>query len=193
MEEEWRDINIHNGIFQVSNLGRVKKLEHTILKSDGRTQKCKEHMLKITNNIRSGRPCVDLRYMNKRFNVKVYRLVAEAFVYNNDPINKTCVNHIDGNVENCNANNLEWCSYSENLKHSYDYLNRPINKAKQYKRNVISTNKITNKTVEYESIEETSRNTGVSCTQIRRIATRECVNKVYIFEIPSLINEKEIL
>lgn len=192
MEEEWRDVKIHSGLFQVSNLGRVKKLEHTITKSDGTTQTYQEFILKIKNNSRSGRPCVDLRYMNKRYNVKVYRLVAEAFIYNNDPINKICVNHIDGNIENCNVNNLEWCTYSENLKHSYDYLDRPVNKPRQYKRNVISTNKITNKTAEYESIEEASRNTGVSCTQIRRISNKECINKTYIFEIPSLINENKL-
>lgn len=186
MEEEWRDVKNYDGLFQVSNLGRVKKLEHTITKSDGTEQTYKEKILKPTNNCRTGRPCIDLTHMNKRKNVKVYRLVAEAFVINEDPINKTCVNHIDGNVENCNANNLEWCTYSENLIHSYNYLDRPINKPKQPKRKVFVTDKNTNQVVEYESIEVASRMTGVSCTQIRRIAKNECINKRFAFVIPSL-------
>ena len=38
--------------------------------------------------------------------------------------NKPCVNHIDGDKENNNLNNLEWCTYSENERHSYDVLNK---------------------------------------------------------------------
>lgn len=56
----------------------------------------------------------------KRF--QVHRLVAMYFIEN--PLNKPCVNHIDGDKENNNINNLEWCTYSENERHSYDVLNK---------------------------------------------------------------------
>lgn len=58
----------------------------------------------------------------KRF--QVHRLVAMYFIENR--LNKPCVNHIDGDKENNELNNLEWCTYSENENHSYNSL-RKIN------------------------------------------------------------------
>lgn len=52
--------------------------------------------------------------------LKIHRLMAEAFVYNSDPANKTVVNHKDGNKLNYNVDNLEWVSESENNKHAIE-------------------------------------------------------------------------
>ena len=60
----------------------------------------------------------------------VHRLVAEAFIYNDDVENKTTVNHKDGDRSNNKVDNLEWSSYSENLQHAYNILDRPVNKSK---------------------------------------------------------------
>ena len=50
---------------------------------------------------------------------KVHRLVAEAFIHNDDPEKKKEVNHKDCNPSNNHVDNLEWVSRSENVKHSY--------------------------------------------------------------------------
>lgn len=63
------------------------------------------------------RPSVVEDKKKKRINRLVHRYVAKAFVSN--PYGYSEVNHIDGNKENNNADNLEWCTRQENVIHSY--------------------------------------------------------------------------
>lgn len=111
--EVWRSIPNYEGYYIVSNLGKIKSLERT-LQFGNRTRIKPEIILKpFINNC--GYECVDL-YKNKKVKkCKVHRLVASAFLDNP----KKEVNHKDGNKLNNSVINLEWCTHSENHKHSY--------------------------------------------------------------------------
>ena len=114
-EKIWRDIAGYEGLYQVSNMGRVKSLERIITRKNGRKQTIRERILKPKTK-RTGYLQVGLfngRGKEKKF--LVHRLVCGAFHEN--PENKPCVNHIDENKANNEANNLEWCTYKENNNH----------------------------------------------------------------------------
>lgn len=71
-----------------------------------------------------GYPIVSMYYKGKnehKLKTKsVHRIVAETFIYNDNPKIKNQVNHIDGNKENNAVENLEWCTNQENKKHAID-------------------------------------------------------------------------
>ena len=180
--EIWKDIEGYEGYYQVSNLARVRSLDRVIVYKNGRTKTMRGAIVKDRLNTRLGRREIHLSKNGFRKAFKVYRLVAKEFIINDDPINKTTVNHIDGNADNNIATNLEWCSYSKNLKHSYDYLNRPVNKTGK-KRVCYVYDKQLKTNEKYFSIMETAREIKISETQIRRIANKECVNERYEISI----------
>lgn len=115
MESEiWKDVAGYEGLYQVSNLGRVKSYAHLVKCRGGyRTQPSKI----LTNCYDGNYFHVTLFYKGKRNIFFVHRLVAEAFIPN--PQNKATINHIDGNKLNNNVCNLEWATYSENGKHAF--------------------------------------------------------------------------
>ena len=98
MRETWKDVVGYEGIYKVSNAGRVKS--------------------KITNKVlkqfvtKSGYCKINL-YKNKvPERCLVHRLVATAFIENNN--NYPIINHKDENPGNNRVDNLEWCTYSYN-------------------------------------------------------------------------------
>lgn len=98
--EIWKPI-LGEGMYSVSNLGRVKNHHNRLLRT----------------NIREGYPRIKLVFKGKRRNFFIHRLSAIAFIPNTE--NKQCINHIDGNKLNNRVENLEWCTNIENVQHAY--------------------------------------------------------------------------
>lgn len=69
---------------------------------------------------KGGYPQIRIRLDGKERQYSVHRLVAEAFIPN--PDNKPQVNHIDGNKQNPSADNLEWVTAKENVRHAVEVL-----------------------------------------------------------------------
>lgn len=91
---------------------------------------------------RYGYPIVSLCTTNRKAKMcTIHRLVAQAFVPN--PENKKTVNHIDGNKENNNVSNLEWCTNMENTQHGWKLgLCKTYDRKKEYNRaGIVESNK----------------------------------------------------
>lgn len=101
--EIWKDIKGYEGLYQVSNLGRVKSLKVSKIKSE-RIRKSYQQS--------SGYISIVLCKNGKAVNHKVHRLVASAFIDN--PNNLPEINHKDENKANNKVDNLEWCDSSYN-------------------------------------------------------------------------------
>lgn len=117
MTEEWRDVAGYGGRYQVSNLGRVRSLNRTIVQSNGKTQARRGRLLK-PRPTKAGYRQVHLYEEGAGANQYIHRLVLDAFV-GSAPDGTEC-NHKDGDKTNNHVDNLEWVSHTENIRHAYD-------------------------------------------------------------------------
>ena len=113
-EEVWRDIEGFEGLYQVSDQGRVKSLERKVKHWCGGERIQKERILKPSMD-KDGYLLVTLCAGGKPKTLKVHRLVCEAFHEN--PDNKPQVNHINEDKTDNRACNLEWCTCKQNVNH----------------------------------------------------------------------------
>ena len=113
MEEEiWVDICGYEGLYQVSNQGRVRSLDREIYKNNNVKQFSKSFILKFEKN--KGYNYVHLFKNGVRKRMAVHRLVAEAFIPN--PGNKPEVDHINTIRDDNRVENLHWVTPKENME-----------------------------------------------------------------------------
>lgn len=109
--EIWKDIKGYEGLYQVSNLGRVKRLLKT---------KPNRILKPVTG--RDGYLQISLSKQNHYHTQRIHRLVASAFIEN--PNHYPVVNHKDEDVTNNAAENLEWCTVQYNTRYRDAHLRR---------------------------------------------------------------------
>lgn len=107
--EVFKDIKGFQGRYEISNLGNVR---NTTTKQLLHPRPNKEGYLRIGLRKKGSR---------KIYTYFIHRLVATAFIYNDDIQSKIQVNHIDNDRANNSSENLEWCTPSYNTKQSFHY------------------------------------------------------------------------
>lgn len=114
MDEIWKDIEGYEGLYQVSNLGRIKSLKNKL------------KPFKKYSVGKVGYPYIALWKDNKQVLLYIHRLVATYFISNFE--DKKYVNHINGDKLDFSVSNLEWVSNMENCHHSINRLEKGSSK-----------------------------------------------------------------
>lgn len=141
--ETWKCIPGWENIFWVSNTGLVRNASGKILTP----AKSRGGYLRVHLNS---------KLVNKNTNISVHRLVAIAFCPN--PDNKKQINHIDGDKTNNNADNLEWCTPSENCLHKFRVLGMKQHNSRPVL--CVDTGEV------FESTADAGRAKGINCMHI---------------------------
>lgn len=188
MKEIWKDlifeengiIHDYSGIYEISNMGNIKRLEK--INKDKRSKKTiKEHFVTGTNN--NGYLLVSLCKNGRKERKLAHRLVAMVFIPNTD--NKPQINHKNGKRNDNRVENLEWCTQLENNKHAWETGLIDKEKMKKLGKKYIELNCRNNKKPvcqltkegriinKFKSIIEAEKQTGISNKHISSV----CKNK----------------
>lgn len=143
--EVWKPIRGYEGLYEVSNYGRVKSFKWN---SNGKI------LSPAKNN--KGYYFVSLSKDGKAKGHTIHRLVAEAFIQN--PSNLPQVNHKDEDKRNNHVTNLEWCTPGYNITYG--------TRMERISKPVVQLDKEGNLVAEYKSTKEASRVTGIPQSNI---------------------------
>jgi hypothetical protein len=170
MNEQWKDIKDYEGLYMISNTGKVKSLSRQRSESQPHII-TKEKLLKPLTNM-DGYLQVILTKNRIHKIYTIHRLVANAFIL---PVeNKNFINHKDTNKLNNNDWNLEWCTAKENTEHAMN--NNLMDWSKvckgekhgRHKLNELQVKEIKSKLIEYSDT-ELSKQYNINRTTIWQI------------------------
>ena len=162
MEEIWKDIEGFEGLYQVSNLGRVRSLDREI-RQNNRPYYIKGRILK---NIKGEYYYVNLHGEDGAVRkLKVHRLVADAFIPN--PDNLPQINHKNENKMDNRVENLEWVTAQQNC--NYGTRNHRMGEALKIQPRCKEVEQLSIDNIHintFPSIKGASRQTGIDHTCI---------------------------
>lgn len=138
--EEWRPIKDYEGLYEVSNIGRVRSLDREIINSNGKKIHLKGKILKLQLS-NGGYLFVGLNKHNKK-HFYVHFLVAKSFIPNLE--NKQFIDHINTNKTDNRVENLRWVTREENM-------NNPLTKEKMSEINRGENNPMYGKKISEET------------------------------------------
>ena len=117
--EIWKDIQGFNGVYQASNLGRIRTTDHYVNYRNNSKAIRRGKVLKAQKT-KKGYYTIGLKKDGVIIRNHIHRFIAQTFIENRK--NKLQVNHIDGDKENNNISNLEWATPKENTRHAIEVL-----------------------------------------------------------------------
>lgn len=165
MEEIWKNVKGFEEFYQVSNLGRVRSLDRYITTKTSKQQFLKG---KVIKPIKCKNGYLEaILHKNGKYKVfLLHRLVAMHFIDN--PDNLPEINHKNENIENCVADNLEWCTSKYNA--NYGTRNqRCLESNSKYFKPVYQMDIKGNIIKRWRNIADASRAMGISDSPITRV------------------------
>ena len=160
--EIWKDVVGYEDRYQISSLGRIKS--KTRKTKFGRGWRVYEEQIIKPAEDKDGYLKVGLSKDGKKSRFFVHRIIATSFIKN--PSELPVVNHIDGDKQNNQIENLEWVTHSENVLHAFKTglkkphnggTNKPVNKIDIETGEVIDS---------YDSVLEASKSVGATAPLI---------------------------
>ena len=164
--EIWKDISGYEGLYQVSNMGKVRSLDRTIVYKNGQRHFYRGKILK------PGKGANGYIYVKLGKNGRdtgVHRLVAEAFIPN--PDSKPDVNHINGVKSDNRTSNLEWCTRAENMEHCKKVLQKQTGRA-PIKIRCVETGET------FSSLSEAAKKYTLNIPHLSEIITKKSSRKI---------------
>ena len=113
-----KDITNYEGLYAATRDGKIWSYPKPCSSTNGMFLKAQLSLTKHNRTTPHRQLLVGLRKEGKRKVFQVHRLIALTYIPN--PDSKPDINHIDGNPENNNVDNLEWCTKKENMRHEIE-------------------------------------------------------------------------
>lgn len=168
--EVWRPVRDFEGLYEVSNIARVRSLDvcEERISKQGKFYIYAKKGKVLTPKVRDGYLYQTLCKDKVKKNKSIHRLVAEAFIPN--PDNLPCINHKDENKQNNLPSNLEWCSVLYNNK----YGTRPGNVSKAQSRKVEQLTLDGKHVAYFDSARQAAKQLGISESNICGVIKGRC-------------------